>query len=563
MWYYLLVFAIVIVLGAFIRWQWNFLAGFWNDGGRGQFLVMGMPAVIFIVLGSAALGLAAFNLDKLDSKYENLVQKANDKARKVREEIIRKGKLDNVTNTNLQNVIDEDLRKELVDAQDQEKIFLEKLISLDGNNSEYKFKLAMLSFQQGEPQKALSLLRIISPFDEPGYAKGHLFLANYFLQERRKARSESDKLKLIEAAEQQIDNCLIADENSSDAKRIKAFIHDQKKQHLQAYEIYKELFEEDPLFYNDLLRLTSLLGRESERKSFLDQASYQFRQQTSRDSDNVAVWTDAWINYVRCMKMKGDMRSFNDAENAVKGEIQKFNDPTEIGKKVFLQRQLSRIYSDRAISLGRSATLEEQKQQLSDLAKAIENDTKNENALRWLTFLGTISEIGAEAKKIYDPELDPNVPWIVLSELGVNALINKEYEKAIVYFERARKKNPRHPELLNNLAYAYLEAKNQNAEQALLLVDQAVSILNKQARGRISPDLIASFYDTRGEALKQLKRFEDAIASFEIAYKNRPDDKDILQNLIDSCELAGDSRQAETFRRRLEKLKKVELETPK
>ena len=557
---YLLIFAIVIVIAAFVRWQWTFLSGFWHDGGRGQFLVMGMPAVIFIVLGAAALGLAAMNMEKLDSKYESLAQRANDQASKIREEIGRKSATDNFNNPNLQNAVDPELQTKLKEAQKQERIFLEKLISLDGKKPKYKFELAMLSFLEGEPRKALSLLQIISGFDEPGYAKGHLFLAQYFLTEMRKARSDKARVDLIKAAEDQIDNCIIADETSVEAKRVKAYIHDLKRQHLQAYEIYKELFKENPLYYQDLLRLSSLLGKEAERLEFLDQASYQFRLQTERAADNVAEWTDAWINYVKCMKLKNNERSFKDAENAVKSEIEEFSDPTEIGKRVFLQRQLSRIYSDRAISLGRDQPLDVQKSQLSDLAKAVENDAKNEEALRFLTYLGGNPEISADAKKIYDPQFDPNVPWIVLSELGVISLRNEDFEKAISSFEQARKKNPRNPELLNNLAFAYLRAENQNAEQALFLVDQALNILSKQRnRSRsVLALLAASFYDTRGVALKQLGRFEEAIAAFEIAFKNRPDDKDILQNLIDCCDLNGDKRSAETFRRRLEKIKKEE-----
>lgn len=558
---YLLAFAILIVVFAIVRWQWTFISGFWQDGGRGQFLVMGMPAVIFVVLGAAALGLAAVNMDQLDSKYESLVQRANDEARKTREEIRRKQSTDQISNPSLQNVVDKELESELDDAQKQERIFLEKLISLDNNNSEYKFKLAMLAFQEGEPQQALSLLQMISGFDEPGYAKGHLFLTQYFLTEFRKARSDAARGQLVAYAEKQVDNCLIADETNEEAKKVKAYIHNLKKQHLQAFEIYKQLFEKDPLYYEELLRLSTILGRDSERKPILDQASSKFRKQTNRSADNVAVWTDAWINYVKCMKLKGDDRSFDDAENAVKGEIEKYNGPTEIGKRVFLQRQLSRIYSDRAISRGRDQSLEIQKSQLSDLAKAVENDAKNNDALRFITYLGGIPTTSADAKKIYDPKFDPNAPWIVLSELGVTALRDKEHEKAIGYFEESRKKNPRNPEVLNNLAFAYLKAENQDAERALLLVDQAINILKKQQASRnrnVLAMLAASFYDTRGVALKQLNRYEEAIAAFEIAFKNRPNDKDILQNLIESCELSGDKRQAETFRRRLEKIKKEE-----
>lgn len=552
---------IVAVVLAFFFFR-NVIAGFWQDGGRGQFLVMGMPAVIFLVLGVTALGLASAKLESLDDSYERRVQKANERSREIREEIIKQQQLENVTAPNVQAVIPADKKSELEKAQSEEKIFLEKLISLDNSNDEYKFQLAMLAKDKGELQKALNLLQIIAPRDEPGYAKAHLTLAMHYLVESQRARSAQLKKELMKAAEDQIDNCLIADEASVDAKEIKAHIHTQNGQQLKAYEIYQELFEEDPKYYRQLLDLATALGRNSDLKSFLDQASSRFRQKCKQSDDNVAEWTDSWINYVECMKRKRDLRAYDSAENAVRGEMQKYDDPTDIGKRVFLQRQLSRIYSDKAISRGRNQPLGTQKEQLSDLAKAIENDPKNMAALQWLTILGTNPELRAEVEKIYNPKYDPNVPWIVLSELGHDALRREAHSEAITFFEQSRKKNPRNPEVLNNLAYSYLEA-GQNPEQALLLVDQAISNLSKRdLKGRNVAGVIASFYDTRGVALMQLERYEEATAAFEVAFKNRPKDQEILVNLVNCYDKRGLERQAETLRRRLDTLKKEEIASP-
>ena len=544
--------AVLIVVGSVLIYFRNFIVGIWQDGGRGQFLVMGMPAVIFLVLGVTALGLAAVNMERLDLHYENLAQRANERAQQLRDEIIKEQKVIGTTQPGVTGgLVDDERMKELKAVQEQENIYLEKLIRLDPDDPDHKFKLALLAFNQGDPQRGLNLMQMIAPFDEPGYAKGHLFLAQYFLAQ--KDRSEESIIRNRKRAFLQIQNCLIADETNLDAKKIKAFILDQNKQFLQAYEIYKELFKEDPAHYTDILRLTKILGKDQDAKAFLSQASIKFRQKTNKSTDNVSEWVDAWTNYVQCMKYQQTSNAFREAEEAVKTELLKFND--DIGKKVFLKRQLSRIYSDHVALLGRDASDDVKRMQLTYLANAMENDEKNESALAWLTILGFTS-VGDQAKKIYDPNFDPNPPWIVLSEQGHNALNQKNYDDAITFFERARKKQPRNPQVLNNLAYSYLlSPENRNPEQALLLVDQAITNIGQsKVTGKKREEVIASFFDTRGVALMQLNRYKDAAAAFEIAFRNRSTSKEIIERLIECYEKLGNEKQAEAYRRRLEKL---------
>jgi Flp pilus assembly protein TadD len=205
--------------------------------------------------------------------------------------------------------------------------------------------------------------------------------------------------------------------------------------------------------------------------------------------------------------------------------------------------------------MGRDATPAKQRLQLSKLAKAIENDRKNYVALQWLTILGFSPEVGEDARKIYDPRYDANAPANVLSEMGLQALNRKEIEDSILYFERARKKNPKDPQVLNNLAYAYLQSENKNPEQALLLVDQALTYIRNMGSGASNQQrqqFVSSFMDTRGTALMQLGRMEEAAAALEIAFRNRNDSTEIIQNLIKCYEATGNDRQAEAYRRRLD-----------
>ena len=60
-----------------------------------------------------------------------------------------------------------------------------------------------------------------------------------------------------------------------------------------------------------------------------------------------------------------------------------------------------------ALGVGQTAkTLEDKLLQLSDLEKAIELDENNSDALRLLTILSFDEEVGAKARKIYDPLKD-------------------------------------------------------------------------------------------------------------------------------------------------------------
>jgi Flp pilus assembly protein TadD len=180
-------------------------------------------------------------------------------------------------------------------------------------------------------------------------------------------------------------------------------------------------------------------------------------------------------------------------------------------------------------------------------------DRDNEYALRLLAFLGTLSgEIGTAARKVYDPSTESDVPAAVLTELAGYAFQNDEFEKAIEYYEQARKKQPRNPQILNNLAYAYLKAEDRNPVRALLFVDQAIqySGLLPAAEYQIS---ISNFYHTRGTALMQMDRLSEAAGEFEKALHSRPNNIELLKNLESVYQALNDERQAEVYRRRREK----------
>ena len=525
----------------------RFLSGVWQDGGRGQFLVMGVPSAIIAGLILLAALMAYSNDNDLRARYSGLAQVSRDKAADLRKELIGE-----TGSANLDSIPKDDERKKALDFEvRKEQMFLQKLINLEKDNPEHKFELAQLAFLERNPQLGESLLEVIAPFEEPGYAKAHITLAEIFMFKAMRSRSDNEKRTLLAGADKQISNAIIADEGNPQAKLIKARLLTMSRNYLQAYNRYQELFETDPIHYREMLKLSRILGDKQKEQKVLDRAASEYRQRTQRDLENVSEWVSVWDNYIVCLKL---LKQFNTAETAVSTELKKHRG--DIGKEVFLKQQLSRIYTERVIKLGRTDDPQIQVKQLSDLQKSLENDRKNEAAMQWLTVLGNSPHVGEAARKIYDPQYDPNTPWIVLSELGHNALAKKDYENAITYFERARRKKPTNPQVLNNLAYSYLVSPDsRNPEQALLLVDQAILNIKNQDLGVKRGEIISSFFDTRGEALIQLDRMKDAAAALEIAYRARPDSLNILEKLMKCYQASGNKSQFEQIRRRLERLR--------
>lgn len=154
---------------------------------------------------------------------------------------------------------------------------------------------------------------------------------------------------------------------------------------------------------------------------------------------------------------------------------------------------------------------------------------------------------------------------VALNQLGNEALIRRQFAEAIRYYEWAREKSPKDPSLLNNLAFTYITAgdEDRDAERALQLVDEAITNLPTN----IEPKSKAQFLHTKATILKQLDRLQEAIALYERALKSRPDHVDSLSSVID-CYRAlrlqvPDLQVPKRYIERLEELEQEQQQTDK
>ena len=213
-------------------------------------------------------------------------------------------------------------------------------------------------------------------------------------------------------------------------------------------------------------------------------------------------------------------------------------------RTVFVSQLLTEVYLEQMRNIERDESNPNQvaAEELELLKKAFRYNPNNANVLRGISrvALSEDSELATRAKAIYDPE-DPrnhqNAPAMVFNELGSDALSKSNYGDSLKYFEKARRKAPNDPMILNNLAYTYLVCDDPNPERALKLIDEAIRFLPDDPK--IRKNVRSNFYDTRGTALMQLNRLIEATAAFEIAIQDRPDNRKILESLVE-CYRAND-----------------------
>ncbi len=133
----------------------------------------------------------------------------------------------------------------------------------------------------------------------------------------------------------------------------------------------------------------------------------------------------------------------------------------------------------------------------------------------------------AEAARVYDEaiaRLDTVEPrhWSLFYARGISYERSKQWNKAEADFLRALELQPEQPDVLNYLAYSWVE-QGVNYDRALRMLERAVEL--RPNSGHI--------IDSLGWALFRLGKFEEAVPLLERAAELMPEDPVILDHLGD------------------------------
>ncbi len=514
---------------------------------RGRALMLGIPAIMVAAIGVAAIYSAKYGMSRgLEQWYKKNVEDSERQKTKLAQELMTEIQIIRTTDRDRANSADldalippEDPRRiELKKIQTGELVYLEKLISLNPDDMKFRYDFAKATMGIGEVQRGAELMRAIAPTGEPGYPEAHLWLASYFMNVR--SNNQVEQKNIYEAAYQHADLCLKRDPQNTEAQKIKAAILYSQEKFVDAYVVYESLFDTDASFYTRLIELNKTLSRTNLNKDVYNRALQKFQAKLNDSAGDIAVeqWVESWGHVTSCLVGQD---SFAEAERRLMKEVenQAKSGSSGVVKRVYIEQLLSNLFVQWQVRHLESTTPPiYDAEDLEMLKKAFKFNPTNPEALRGLTriAIGDNAELSAAAREVYDPEKHADPPAAVLNELGSTALAKAEYPAAVRYFELARKKEPQNALILNNLAYVYLVGTDRNPDRALKLIDEAVRLLNRDARSR---QVLSHFFDTRGTALMQLNRMTEAVASFEIALKDRPWNRSILESLVKCYEGSG------------------------
>jgi len=356
-----------------------------------------------------------------------------------------------------------------------------------------------------------------------------------------------------------LDHVLTLQSNHIPAKLMKAQALTKLKSYESAYQVYDDLCEFSPNYYLQMVGLNKQLGREERNQPLYERTLASFQNLAAKEENQAddTRWIVVETGIANTFQL---LNRHEESASRLQELITSYSADQKGGpRKVILEHLLSSTYASWAGKIAGPSTLEslpsESLQKIVDLSrKAYEINPKNIVALQTLTQLtfSSNAELVEKAKSVYDPTSDANPPTAVLVQLGNYALVGKEFSKAIRFYERARGNSPNDAAILNNLAFAYLapEDNERHPERALQLINQSIQKLPKN----LAPVEMSKFLHTKATALKQLERWQDALAVYERSLKGRPKHVDTLRSLIE-CYYALNKEPPKEYVTRLDELK--------
>lgn len=510
--------------------------------------LMGMPAFLLALFGLSALLWARLGIEgALEERYLGELKRRTDRKSVLVDELQRDLQVLQASqqmgskNAKTPSLLasDDPRSLELESLRSAQGIVLQKLIELNPDEPDYLFQFGLLSFEQvnkkgGRPGlgQCLALLNLASPLDKPGYVKGHLWLANYYMA--AKVNTRADALKNLQLAAAHADQCLKVELDNLRAKQIKATLLLARQKNLPtAYELFLELFETDPFNYKSLILLNNLLNRTDRNEVVLKKAIDRLNEKLALGGMDIGTEKRCWFGLISCYI---ETKELVAAEQKLLAEIERRVTAGEVDVG-WAERMLSSVLVARTLGLSQTES-DATTKRLEFLESALKYDANNSDAKMQLVRVAGNSdaELTKRAIEIYDPANDFDPPANVLNEIGSQALSLGDYLKAYNYFELANKKAPNNPEILNNLAYIYIVGETPNPKRALELVDRAIQQLTNNAQ---KEKYTTYFFDTRAQALIKMKRWTDAAADLETALNSRPENVDILRSLIECYRKAG------------------------
>ena len=129
----------------------HFIEDMWLESGRSRALLLGFPAFVVGVIGVLVIVMAHFAKGDMEDGYVAVLERVVEEKERLEVELRDEGHVAQLLGDGSED--NADPRKQtLVELRDEENIYLQKLISMNQAEPEYRFRLACLLYTSPSPR---------------------------------------------------------------------------------------------------------------------------------------------------------------------------------------------------------------------------------------------------------------------------------------------------------------------------------------------------------------------------------------------------------------------------
>ena len=409
---------------------------------------------------------------------------------------------------------------------DQAATYLRKLIHLGhADDDVVKYNLALVEARKGDFETAKAAIMALAPSDSEGYGPAHLWVAKLHLREKKNWHKEETGILV-----HHLKTAIKLDPSLSEAHLILGEIYLRTKDFPGAVEHFSAVADREPRLHLTLAQLHKELKDPLSAKQEFDRAASYFRELVLREPDDEKARIDLARVYYQQDK-------FPTAETILLEGLKRNE------KSVALRGALSQLClneSDRIANTYKSAD-PLYGDSLTMLGKALSWAPNNVAALNRITrFIGVKGDVGRRARAGLTKILAAGRGTASIHMiLGTNALIDGDFKTAETHLNLANKLQPSMPAVLNNMAWMYMQSKNPRYEDAYAIATKAIGLLPG------NHPLTPSVYETRGQILVRLKRYEEALNDLTLALPYMKNNKKLHESLAKTYSELGQTALAD------------------
>lgn len=378
------------------------------------------------------------------------------------------------------------------------ELLLRRLLAARGNDPNLLYSLAVVRDRRGASDEARELMITLSKSSQGSLAARWL-IANHFSQLKWAELDANEKIELGRLL------AMILDKEREDPNpnilRLYALCLLETQQPEAAIPVLEALAKTEPVHGLRAAVLANQLGQRSKAEQLAKRSLYEvgklLKQNPGNTSYALAV-ADSQILLERPA----------DAVQTLKRAIDLASTEEE---KLILKRAMGNASLLAILAVEKEGRYQDDGLQILKLLQAALQVNPNHRGLNTLMLEKVLASSNSESEEIASVRnalvaaAPPGIAHFIKGTVDLN---NDRIEEGIAHLKLASERVPNSGAVLNNLAFALANHENSDLEEALRLSTSAIENVSNP---------VPSFYETRGQILLKLHRYEEAILDFEKA----------------------------------------------